>query len=198
MGPRGQAKRSGPTLFLSFPPRPAGQIPTSQPPQCLPSGRLSQLGWTAPCTWSHGRRSAPERGRGQENYSAWGHGGAPKLHHWSPSECLPTPPPPHKSPQGNLLHSSWAIGHCKQPSSALPANSQEALPGINPPVLPQGIWVALNWCPFAGHFFFFFFSGPHPQHMEIPRLGVESEPQLLAYTTVSATRDPSHDLHCNL
>ena len=24
-------------------------------------------------------------------------------------------------------------------------------------------------------FFFFVFSGPHPQHMEIPRLGVESE-----------------------
>ena len=27
------------------------------------------------------------------------------------------------------------------------------------------------------------FLGPHPQHMEAPRLGVESELQLLAYTT---------------
>ena len=28
--------------------------------------------------------------------------------------------------------------------------------------------------------------------MEIPRLGVESELQLLAYTTATAMRDPSH------
>ena len=32
--------------------------------------------------------------------------------------------------------------------------------------------------------------------MEVPRLGAESELQLLAYTTVTATRDPSHV--CNL
>ena len=33
--------------------------------------------------------------------------------------------------------------------------------------------------------------------MEVPRLGVESEPQLPAYTTATATPDPSHvfDLH---
>ena len=33
--------------------------------------------------------------------------------------------------------------------------------------------------------------------MDIPRLGVESELQLLAYTTFTATQDPSHicDLH---
>ena len=35
------------------------------------------------------------------------------------------------------------------------------------------------------------------QHMEVPRLGVESELQLPAYTTATATPDPSHvcDLH---
>ena len=35
------------------------------------------------------------------------------------------------------------------------------------------------------------------QHMEVPRLGVELELQLLAYTTATATQDPSHtcDLH---
>ena len=27
------------------------------------------------------------------------------------------------------------------------------------------------------------FLGPHPRHMDVPRLGVESELQLLAYTT---------------
>ena len=40
-------------------------------------------------------------------------------------------------------------------------------------------------------FFFFFFLGPHLQHMEGPRLGFESEVQLPAYTTTTATRDPS-------
>ena len=37
------------------------------------------------------------------------------------------------------------------------------------------------------HFFFvvvvFFFLGPHPWHVEVPRLGVESELQLPTYTT---------------
>ena len=36
----------------------------------------------------------------------------------------------------------------------------------------------------------------HQRHMEVPRLGVESELQLLAYTTTTATPDPSH--FCNL
>lgn len=111
------------------PPLPPPRPSPAQPPKCLPLGRLSQLGWTSPCTWSHGCRSAPQRGRDQENHSAWGHGGAPKLHHRSPSEWGP-PPRPVKSPHGSLLHSSLATGHCKQPSSALPTNGQEVLAGI--------------------------------------------------------------------
>ena len=39
------------------------------------------------------------------------------------------------------------------------------------------------------YYFFFFFLGPHLQHMEIPKLGVESELQVLAYTTVTAMWD---------
>ena len=35
---------------------------------------------------------------------------------------------------------------------------------------------------------------PHPWHMEVPRLGVESELQPLAYTTATATTDLSHVL----
>ena len=31
--------------------------------------------------------------------------------------------------------------------------------------------------------------------MEVPRLGVESELQMLAYTTAPATQDPSHAFH---
>ena len=39
--------------------------------------------------------------------------------------------------------------------------------------------------------------GPHPQHMEVTRLGVKLELQLQAYTTVTATPDPScvYDIH---
>ena len=59
---------------------------------------------------------------------------------------------------------------------------------------------------FYDHFFFFsflffFFSlhflGQQLQHMEVLRLGVKSELQLLAYATATATPDPSHlyDLH---
>ena len=47
-------------------------------------------------------------------------------------------------------------------------------------------------------FLFFFFSRLHPWHMEVPRLGVKSELQPLAYTTTTATWDLNHhvwDLH---
>ena len=37
----------------------------------------------------------------------------------------------------------------------------------------------------------FYFLGPYPWHMEVLRLAVESELQVLAYTTVTATWDPS-------
>ena len=44
--------------------------------------------------------------------------------------------------------------------------------------------------------FFFFFKGPQVLSIEIPRLGVESELQLPAYVTATATPDLS--LHHNL
>ena len=44
--------------------------------------------------------------------------------------------------------------------------------------------------------FFPFFLLPHLQHMEVPSLGVESEPRLPAYATATATPDPS--LICDL
>ena len=51
---------------------------------------------------------------------------------------------------------------------------------------------------FIYYYFFFVILGLHPQHMEVPRLGVKWELlQLLAYTTATATQDLSHvgDLH---
>ena len=55
----------------------------------------------------------------------------------------------------------------------------------------------------APFFFFFFFFGLfrwNPSHVEVPRLGVKWELQLLAYTTATAMPDPSlvHSLHHNL
>ena len=39
--------------------------------------------------------------------------------------------------------------------------------------------------------FYSVFFGPNPQHIEVPRPGVESELQLPAYTTATAMPDPS-------
>ena len=55
-------------------------------------------------------------------------------------------------------------------------------------------------CGYPGVFFvcfcfcfvLFCFSGLHPWHMEVSRLGVELELQLPAYTTATAMQDPSH------
>ena len=49
-------------------------------------------------------------------------------------------------------------------------------------------------------FFFLFFLGPNMQYMEVPRLGIELELQLLAYTTATAMPDMNHicDLCCSL
>jgi len=59
-----------------------------------------------------------------------------------------------------------------------------------------GYFLSCKYSACISHPFFFFFPfgflGPHPQHMEVPRLGVELELQLLAYTTATATPDPSH------
>ena len=41
-------------------------------------------------------------------------------------------------------------------------------------------------------FFFFFFLRWHPLHMEVPRLAVQWELQLLAFSTATATQDPSN------
>ena len=53
-------------------------------------------------------------------------------------------------------------------------------------------WIKKFFC----FFFFFVLLGSNMQHVEVPRLGVQSELYLLAYTTAIATGDPSHI--CNL
>ena len=48
---------------------------------------------------------------------------------------------------------------------------------------------------FSFSFFFFVFVGPHLWHLEVPSLGVESEPQLPAYTTATTTTHLSRVCH---
>ena len=49
-----------------------------------------------------------------------------------------------------------------------------------------------------GNIFFFFFLGLHLRHMEVPRLGVESELQLKACTTATATATMEASCICDL
>ena len=44
--------------------------------------------------------------------------------------------------------------------------------------------------PLSHDFFLFFFLGLYLELMQIPRLGIDSELQLLAYVTVTATATP--------
>ena len=73
------------------------------------------------------------------------------------------------------------------------AQDAESRPGNGPP------WFA-PWLDLSTHFqtlfFCLFLLGLHPQHTEVPRLGVELKPQLPAYATATAMPDPSHI--CNL
>ena len=61
------------------------------------------------------------------------------------------------------------------------------------PVLPVSSCVASDkmTMPPINDFFFLFFFRAQVRHMEVPSLGVESELQLPAYTTATATQDHS-------
>ena len=58
--------------------------------------------------------------------------------------------------------------------------------------IPRSLIFVFNLASEIILFFFFFLSflGPHPWHMEVPRLRVELELRLPAYTTATATWDP--------
>ena len=68
-------------------------------------------------------------------------------------------------------------------------NPYEARRPTNPTHDLFGGWFLA--CVLNPSLFSFFFLGPHLQHVEVPRLGVQSELQLLAYTTTTATLDLS-------
>ena len=86
---------------------------------------------------------------------------------------------------------NWPLPLC----DILPAFPKHFKPGPPLPVLRN----SANPGTFFLYYLFIFFCslGPHPWHMEVPRLGVEWELQPPAYTTATATPDPSHicDIH---
>ena len=62
---------------------------------------------------------------------------------------------------------------------------------------PMLVWlINEGWFYIFNFYSLFVFLGLHLQHTEVPRLGVESELQLPAYSTTTATPDPSRV--CNL
>ena len=62
----------------------------------------------------------------------------------------------------------------------------------DPEALAEILLKLVNQPHILSLFLSFVFLGLHPQHMEVSRLGVLLELQLPAYTTATATPDPSH------
>ena len=67
-------------------------------------------------------------------------------------------------------------------------------PSCRPMPHPMGyelhLWPMLQLvAPDLFFFFLIFFLGSHPQHMEVPRLGVQTEMKLSACVTATATQD---------
>ena len=59
-----------------------------------------------------------------------------------------------------------------------------------------GRWkIFILFCLVLFYFILFVFLGPHPLHMEVPRLGDELQLQLPAYTTAIAMPDLSSTCH---
>ena len=91
------------------------------------------------------------------------------LEYWCPARALPNAPVPLPSRQLHLC--SRKDG----PELLFSLQSAACLLG------GQGSFFKKK------NFFFYIFIEPHPWHIEVPRLGVESELKLPAYTTATAT-----------
>ena len=110
------------------------------------------------------------------------------------------------------LRVSLAGGMCDTPGSlshsgcqSLPTTSaldqdcthiKEPSFNLSSQLLPYRMFPCPAWPDLMNFFLFFFFlfkaaPAPYRRYMEVPRLGIESEMQLLAYTTATAMRDLS-------
>ena len=101
-----------------------------------------------------------------------------------------------------MRQASWINDHGKQEtepelqeqrSPHLPQQRGPAFPSERPCLGLEAVPHLICLGPSRLHFSFFL--GPHLQHMEVPRLGIESELQLPAYTTATSVKDPSHVGH---
>ena len=97
------------------------------------------------------------------------------------------------------VHASACISSLQEAFSALPSIfSPYTAQSIRELTLrnTSPVWICnlLSDCSMNTLLLFFFFLGMHLWHMEVPRLGVESELQLLAYRVraVSATCTTAH------
>ena len=107
-----------------------------------------------------------------------------------------------RKPEGNLTPWPGALGHAQPPLIPLSLHPRNYVPD-------WGLWKILQTPPASRHprvplltsrliyltssfFVVVVFLRSHLWHMEVPRLEVELELQLLAYTTATATRDLSH------
>ena len=107
--------------------------------------------------------------------------------------------PQRMKERGVLL---WILVHLGQSTNVLstyyvsrPGYSREQEDTFLPSGIMRHHWKVL--CKETAQSFICLSLGPNPQHKAIPRLGIKSELQLPAYTTDTATWDPSPvcDLH---
>ena len=109
--------------------------------------------------------------------------------------CAETHEPrqPHAAPPLNLASRGAREGMDMPP----PTSEQKITTGGHiVDLVNQQTWISVVTVDPLWNFFSLLFR-LRPWHMEVPRLGVESELQLPAYTTATATQDPSHifDIH---
>ena len=88
---------------------------------------------------------------------------------------------------GSYSH-SWSLALIDTPASISPPGSVYS--GYSPSS-QKSLLKLKRWHLALVSLFLFWFLGPHLQHLEVPRLGVELELQLPAYTTATATPDLS-------
>ena len=114
-------------------------------------------------------------------------------------------------PIGAAGHSHSNMGRIQATSETYTTghgNARSLIQWPRPGIKLSSSWILVgfltHWAimgtPLRDFFFFSFFGGPNQRHMDVPRLRVESELQLLVYTTATVTQDLSRiwDLHHNL
>ena len=103
---------------------------------------------------------------------------------------------PEHVPTSGPLHLQWPLLRTLflllLPSFRLEVHLLQPEPPPVSPSSPPLLQLFLQIFSHPASFIFACFLGSHPQHMEVPRPGLELELQLPVYSTATATRDPSY------